>query len=133
MKDGSERADVDPPRVVEVEAEGVDEDGNLVIGALVAEVERDHIVAADETIAVVTEEGDVLVDETFSSWAPTVNCRSSKRTGRPSQPMTRLMCRCPGTITAPVGTGSVLTVVARPRLPHRLVEHADVRSGTGDR
>jgi len=67
MKDSNERADVDPPRVVEVEAEGVDEEGNLVIGALVAEVERDdHIVAADETIAVVTEEGDVLVDETFS-------------------------------------------------------------------
>jgi hypothetical protein len=52
---------------VEVESEGVDEEGNLVIGDLVAEVDSvGSIVAADETIAVVTEEGDVIVDETLS-------------------------------------------------------------------
>ena len=53
--------------IVEVEAEGVDEEGNLVIGDLVAEVDSEgNILAADETIAVVTEEGDVIVDETLS-------------------------------------------------------------------
>jgi len=53
--------------LVEVEAEGVDEEGNLVIGDLVAEVDGDgKIVATDETIAVVTAEGDVTVDETLS-------------------------------------------------------------------
>ena len=53
--------------MVEVESEGVDEEGNLVIGDLVAEVDSTgSIVAADETIAVVTEEGDVIVDETLS-------------------------------------------------------------------
>jgi hypothetical protein len=57
----------DPLRVVEVEAEGVDEEGNLVLDDLVVEVDGEgNIVAADETIAVVTEEGDVIVDETLS-------------------------------------------------------------------
>jgi hypothetical protein len=68
MSDNNQRpTGEDPLGIVEVEAEGVDEEGNLMIGDLVAEVDSDgNIVATDETIAVVTEEGDVIVDETLS-------------------------------------------------------------------
>ena len=53
--------------VVEIETEGVDEEGNLVNDNLVAAVDSDgNIVATDETVAVVTPDGDVIVDETLS-------------------------------------------------------------------
>lgn len=52
---------------VEVEVEGVDQEGNLVIDDLVAAVDGEgNIVATDETIAVVTEDGDMIIDETVS-------------------------------------------------------------------
>jgi len=53
--------------VTEIETEGVDEAGNLVIDELVAAVDSEgRIVATDETVAVVTPDGDVIVDETLS-------------------------------------------------------------------
>ena len=53
--------------VVEVESEGVDAEGNMVVDDFVAAVDGDGtVVATDETIAVMTAEGDVLVDETLS-------------------------------------------------------------------
>ena len=68
MSDNNQRpTGEDPLGIVEVEAEGVDEEGNLMFGDLVAEVDSDgNIVATDETIAVVTVDGDIVVDETFS-------------------------------------------------------------------
>ncbi|MGO8871870.1 MAG: hypothetical protein ACLQPH_10825 [Acidimicrobiales bacterium] len=57
----------DSLEMVEVEGEGVDEEGNLIIEDVVAAVDSDgKIVATDETVAVVTAEGDVIVDETLS-------------------------------------------------------------------
>jgi len=57
----------DSLEMVEVEGEGVDEEGNLIIDDVVAAVDSDGmIVATDETLAVVTAEGDVIVDETLS-------------------------------------------------------------------
>lgn len=51
---------------MEVETEAVD-DGNLAIDDLVVAVDSEgKIVAADETVAVITPEGDALVDEKFS-------------------------------------------------------------------
>ncbi|MGO8871708.1 MAG: hypothetical protein ACLQPH_09970 [Acidimicrobiales bacterium] len=57
----------DELELVEIEAEGVDENGNLVEDDLVVAVDRDgSIVAADETIMVVTPDGDAVIDETIS-------------------------------------------------------------------
>jgi hypothetical protein len=57
----------DSLEVTEVETEGVDEEGNLVIDELVAAVDSEgKIVATDETVAVVTPDGGVIVDETLS-------------------------------------------------------------------
>ncbi len=57
----------DSLEVVEVEGEGVDEDGNLILDDVVVAVDSEgKIVATDETVAVVTAEGDVIVDETLS-------------------------------------------------------------------
>jgi hypothetical protein len=53
--------------LVEIETEGVDEEGNIVLDDMVAAVDGDgRIVATDETIAVVTVGGDIVVDETLS-------------------------------------------------------------------
>jgi hypothetical protein len=53
--------------VVEIEADGVDEDGNLVVDDLVAVVDGDgNVLATDETIAVATPDGDLVIDETIS-------------------------------------------------------------------
>ena len=53
--------------MVEVETEGLDKEGNLVIDDVVAAVDsNDKIVATDETITVVTAEGTIVVDETLS-------------------------------------------------------------------
>ena len=53
--------------LVEIEAEGVDEDGDVVIDDVVAAVDGDgNIVAVDETIAVLAPDGDVVVDEIIS-------------------------------------------------------------------
>ncbi len=60
-------ADDDSIEMVEVETEGVDNAGNLVIDDLVVAVDSDgRILATDETIAVITSEGDAIVDETLS-------------------------------------------------------------------
>ena len=60
-------ADDDSPEVVEVETEGVDEEGNLVIDDLVVALDSEgNIVATDETVAVITPEGDAVVDEKLS-------------------------------------------------------------------
>jgi hypothetical protein len=60
-------ADDVSPEIVEVEAEGVDEEGNLVIDDLVMAVDSEGtIVATDETVAVITPEGDAVVDEKLS-------------------------------------------------------------------
>jgi len=57
----------DSLEVTEVETEGVDEEGNLVIDELVVAVDSEgKIVATDETVAVITSEGHVVVDETLS-------------------------------------------------------------------
>ena len=53
--------------LVEVETEGVDERGNIVVDDVVAVVGgHGNIVATDETIAVLTVDGDVVIDETVS-------------------------------------------------------------------
>ncbi len=53
--------------LVEVESQGVDEEGNIVDDDLVVAVDSDgNIVATDETVTVVTADGDVVVDETLS-------------------------------------------------------------------
>ena len=53
--------------MVEFETEGVDAAGNLVIDDLVVAADGDgKIVATDETIVIVTPEGDEVVDETLS-------------------------------------------------------------------
>jgi hypothetical protein len=57
----------DSLEVVEVETEGVDDEGNLVIDDLVVAVDSEGtIVASDETVAVITSEGDAVVDEKLS-------------------------------------------------------------------
>ena len=57
----------DSLEVVEVETQGVDDEGNLVIDDLVVAVDREgKIVATDETVAVITSEGDAVVDEKLS-------------------------------------------------------------------
>lgn len=57
----------DDLELVEVETEGVDDEGNAVVDDLVVAVDKDgKVVASDETIAVVTEGGDVVIDETLS-------------------------------------------------------------------
>ncbi len=68
MSETNERpADEGPVDMVEVETEGLDKEGNLVIDDVVAAVDsNDKIVATDETIAVVTAEGTIIVDETLS-------------------------------------------------------------------
>ena len=59
--------DDDSLQVVEVETEGVDDEGNIVIDDLVVAVDGEgKIVATDETIAVITPEGDTVVDEKLS-------------------------------------------------------------------
>ena len=51
----------------ELETEGVDEEGNLVIDEVVAAVDSEReIVATGETVVVVTPDGGVIVDETLS-------------------------------------------------------------------
>ena len=68
MSETNERsADEGLVDMVEVETEGLDKEGNLVIDDVVAAVDsNDKIVATDETIAVVTAEGTIIVDETLS-------------------------------------------------------------------
>jgi len=57
----------DELELVEVEAEGVDEEGNIVADDLVVAVDSDGtVIAADETIAVLTPDGDIVIDETVS-------------------------------------------------------------------
>ncbi len=57
----------DSLEIVEVETEGVDEEGNLVIDDLVAAVDSEgKILATDETVAVIMPEGDAVVDEKLS-------------------------------------------------------------------
>jgi hypothetical protein len=57
----------DEPEVIEVVTESVDEDGDVIVDDLVAEVDSDgHVMATDETTLIRTAEGDVVVDETFS-------------------------------------------------------------------
>jgi hypothetical protein len=60
-------ADDDSSEMVEVETEGVDKEGNLVIDDLVAAVDSEgKILATEETVAVITPEGDAVVDEKLS-------------------------------------------------------------------
>jgi hypothetical protein len=60
-------ADDVSPEMVEVETEGVDEEGNLVIDDLVMAVDSEgKILATDETVAVITPEGDAVIDEKLS-------------------------------------------------------------------
>ena len=55
------------PEVIEVETEGVDEEGNLVIDDLVVAADSEgKVLATDETVAVITPEGDAVVDEKLS-------------------------------------------------------------------
>ncbi len=57
----------DGPEVIEVVTESVDEQGDVIVDDLVAEVDGEgHILATDETTLLRTTEGDVVVDETFS-------------------------------------------------------------------
>jgi hypothetical protein len=57
----------DALELVEVETEGVDQEGNLVDDDLVVAVDSDgRIVATDEVITVVTADGDAVIDETIS-------------------------------------------------------------------
>jgi hypothetical protein len=57
----------DELELVEVESEGVDEEGNIVADDLVVAVDGSGtVIASDETIAVVTADGDVVIDETVS-------------------------------------------------------------------
>ena len=57
----------DSLEMVEVETEGVDDEGDLVIDDLVTAVDREgKIVATDETVAVITPEGDAVIDEKLS-------------------------------------------------------------------
>ena len=57
----------DEPEVIEVVTEGVDQEGNVIVDDLVAEVDSEgHILATDETTLIQTAEGDVVVDDTFS-------------------------------------------------------------------
>jgi hypothetical protein len=54
-------------KMMEVETEGVDEEGNLVIDDLVVAADsQGKILATDETVAVITPEGDAIVDEKLS-------------------------------------------------------------------
>jgi hypothetical protein len=56
-----------PLGVVEVETGGVDAAGNLIVDDLIVAVDGDgKIVAADETVAVITPEGDTVIDEKLS-------------------------------------------------------------------
>lgn len=67
MTDAGETPDTDDLQLVEVEVEGVDDQGNLVSDDLVAAVGTDGtVVATDETLTVVTAEGEVVIDETLS-------------------------------------------------------------------
>jgi hypothetical protein len=60
-------ADAGSPEMMEVETEGVDEEGNLVIDDLVVAVDSEGtVLATDETVAVITPEGDAVVDEKLS-------------------------------------------------------------------
>jgi hypothetical protein len=53
---------------VEVESIGTDAEGNLVIDDVVVLTDRDgHVVAVDETIAVVDAYGDAAIDEVVSA------------------------------------------------------------------
>ena len=46
--------------VVEIEADGVDEDGNLVVDDLVAVVDGDgNVLATDETISLLNDDGEL--------------------------------------------------------------------------
>jgi hypothetical protein len=54
--------------VVEVEATGEDEQGDVVDEDIVAVVDAEgHVLATDETLTVITAEGDIIVDETISA------------------------------------------------------------------
>ncbi len=53
---------------VEVESIGTDAEGNLVIGDVVVLTDHDgHVVAMDETIAVVDAHGDAAINEVVST------------------------------------------------------------------
>jgi hypothetical protein len=66
-KDNQESASEDSLEVVEVETEGVDNEGNLVIDDLMVAVDGEgRIVATDETVAVINPGGDVVVEEDIS-------------------------------------------------------------------
>jgi len=57
----------DALELVEVETEGVDQEGNLVDDDLVVAVDSDgRIVATDEVITVVAVDSDAVIDETIS-------------------------------------------------------------------
>ncbi|MGD0394875.1 MAG: hypothetical protein ABSC41_19805 [Acidimicrobiales bacterium] len=67
MSETSDKSSGDDLEMVEVEAGGVDEQGNAVVDDLIVAVDKDgKVVASDETIAVVTEDGDLVIDETIS-------------------------------------------------------------------
>jgi hypothetical protein len=60
----AEDTDVD---LVEVEVDGVDEDGDIVVDDVIAAVDNEgNVIATDEIVTVVTPDGDVVVDETIS-------------------------------------------------------------------
>jgi hypothetical protein len=60
-------ADDDSPEIVEIVAEGVDEEGDLVIDDLVVAVDSEgKVLGTDETIAIITPGGDAVVDEKIS-------------------------------------------------------------------
>jgi hypothetical protein len=60
-------ADDASAKMMEVETEGVDEEGNLVIDDLVVAADSEgKVLATDETVAVITPEGDAVVDEKLS-------------------------------------------------------------------
>jgi len=63
----SDNGDGEDFEIIEVETEGVDEDGNLVVDDLVALVDEDgNVLATDETIGIETPEGDMVITETVS-------------------------------------------------------------------
>jgi hypothetical protein len=63
-KSKSAQSDFD---VVEVESVGTDDDGNIVIDDVVIVTDHEgHVLAMDETVAVLDAHGDAVVDEVVS-------------------------------------------------------------------
>ncbi len=67
-KDAKERAEGDDaPQTIEVVTESLDEEGDVIVDDLVAEIDSEgHVTAIDETTVIETADGHVVVDETFS-------------------------------------------------------------------